>query len=136
MTAASLAVELDRAFVARGGPLGAGEELGVAADARRLEEGAVGLLRRVREVALEAVEQDRGAVLAQREALPPEPEREAEAGGRREQRIRALARQDRRRLRDADEECVQRLLELRLARGDRPQESLGVRDRRRAREGG
>ena len=51
-----------------------------------------------------------------------------------EQRVRPLARQERRRARDADHDRVERLVELVRAQLDRAQQRLGVRDRRRPAE--
>ena len=54
----------------------------------------------------------------------------------REERVRRLARQERRRARDPDHERVERLVERRRAQLDRAQQRLGVRDRRRPGEDG
>ena len=77
-----------------------------------MEEGAVGLLRRVDEVAREPIDEDRGAAVDDRERVPPETkgESETEVGG--EQRVRPLAGKERGRPGYADDERVERLVEL------------------------
>ena len=92
----------------------------------------VGCGNRVRE----AAEQDRRAALADRERVAPEAEREAEAEVRGRQRVRRLAREDRGRVRDADADRVERLVEPRRLRLDAAQERLGVGDRGRPGEDG
>jgi hypothetical protein len=73
MARASGAVGLERTGIGGGGTLGFGERGVVGARGpRRREEGAVGLLRRMREVTLEAVEQDRGATFSERKRVAPE----------------------------------------------------------------
>ena len=68
--------------------------------------------------------------------VAPHPQREAEPEVRREQRVRPLAREVRRRARDAEADRVERPVERRRAELDRAQQRLGVRDRRRPRERG
>ena len=75
--------------------------------ARRREERAVGLLRRVPEVPLEAVQQDRGPALRDRERVAPQPQGEPEPEVRAQQRVRTLAREVRRRARHADADSVE-----------------------------
>ena len=57
----------------------------------------------------QAVYEDGGAALGHREAVAPEPQRVAEPECGREHRVRALARQPRRRLGHADADDVDRL---------------------------
>ena len=73
MNGASGAVGLERARIGSGDIFGFGERGVVGArGARRREECAVGLLRGMREVTLEVVEEDRGASLCQRKGIAPE----------------------------------------------------------------
>ena len=129
--AASGAVVAQRARVGGGRELGLGEQLRVAPDARRVEERAVRLLRRMREVAREPVDEDRRAAVGDRERVAPQTQREPEAEVGGEQRVRALARQVRRRARDPDHDRVERRVELGPPQLERAQQRLGVRDRRR-----
>ena len=84
----------------------------------------------------EPVEQDRGAAVDDRERVAPEAKREPEPEIRGEQRVRTLARQVRRHARDPDHERVERLVELGPPELHRPQQRLGMRDRRRPAERG
>ena len=81
---ATVAVGLDRALV-RDGQRARLRPAPPARVARceRVEDRPVRLLRRVGEVAVEAVQEDRGPALDERERLAPEPQREAERRGRR-----------------------------------------------------
>ncbi len=135
---AARAVGLDRAIVRSGQLLGFGEILGIAraARARRLEERAERLLRRVRKPLGEAAEEDRRAALVDRELVAPQAEREAEGQVRGRHRVRSLAREHRGRVRHADADHVEPLLEPRRLRLDAAQESLGVGDRGRPGEDG
>ena len=94
------------------------------------------MLRRMRETAAEATEEDRRAALYQRELVTPETERvaQAEVGG--EGRVRRLARQMRRRVRDADADRVEASIEIGRSGLHTSQQGLGVRDRGRSREDG
>src|SRR5581483_4530559 len=78
MAAPAAAVLVERARVGAGRPLGLGEGPVVALHARRLEERAVRLLRRMRELAREAVQDHHRAAGGDGERVPPEPERVAE----------------------------------------------------------
>ncbi len=120
------------------GLLGVGQFVGLAAApcAQSLEEGAIGLLGRVRKTAAETVEQDRGPALDDGKRITPEAksETEAEVGGR--GGVRSLSRQVRRRVRHADADRIERLLELRRLRVDTAEQGLCVCDGRRAGEHG
>ena len=109
---AARAVLLDRARVRGDRALRGGEQPGRARSGRA-EEGVVRLLRRPREGAPEAVDEDRDAAVLDRERVAPESEREPEPEIGREQRVRPLARQERRRAGDPDHERVERLVERR-----------------------
>ena len=124
------------ALVRRGRLLRGGELRRGAAVAERVEERAVRILRAVLEVARELVEHDRGAALDDRERVAPEPQREPERDGRDRDRVQPLARRVMVLPRHPDHERIERLLEPGRAARDPAQERLGVRDRRRAREGG
>ena len=130
------AVLLDGARVRRDCVLRGAQQLGVACDRVGAEEDVVGLLRRPREGAPEAVDEDDDAVVADGEGVAPQPERvcEPQMGG--EERVRLLARQERRRPRNPDHERVERLVEGRSTQLDRAEQRLGVRDGRRPREDG
>ena len=80
MTRAAVSVGLQCARVAGGAAFGLAQRRRVRTPgaARRREERAVRLLRRVAEVTLEPVQQDRRASLRDRERVAPEAEREAE----------------------------------------------------------
>ena len=102
-------VGLDRPRVGAGGALGVGEQVAGRGPSRvAWKNVAVRLLRRMREVPREAVDEDRGAAVDDRERVAPHPQREPEPEVRGEQRVRTLARQVRRRARDADHERVER----------------------------
>ncbi len=131
MHRSSRPVGLERPGVGSRGPLGIGEQAWIAAGSRRVEERPVRLLRRMREVAGEPVDEDRSAAVGDRKRVPPHPEREPEPQVRSEQRIRTLAGQVRRRTRHPDHECVERPVELGPPQLHRPQQRLCVRDRRR-----
>ena len=106
------AVALERAFVGGRHPLGLGELLGVPPCPSNVEEGAVGLLRRVDEVAREPIDEDRRAAVDDRERVPPETKGESETEVGDEQRVRPLARKEGGRPGYADDERVERLVEL------------------------
>src|SRR6185503_14785714 len=92
MARAALAIALDRALVGDGVALRADQLLRLArAGAERMEDRAVGLLRRVGEMAVEAVHQDHGSPLDERERLAPESEREPEREVGGQQWVRPLA---------------------------------------------
>ena len=112
----------------------AARTLGSRPVARRVEERAVRLLRRMREVPCKAVDEDRGAAVGDRERVAPEPQREPEPEKRRAERVRTLAREIRRHARHADHDRVERRVELCAPQLDRAQQRLRVRDRRRAAE--
>jgi hypothetical protein len=138
MVCAPAAVGLDRLRIRRGRELRLPQQVRVTrrSGANRAEEVAVRLLRRMPELPLERMYEDRGAAVDDREGVSPEPEREPEAEVRREQRVRSLAREIRCRAGDPEAERVERLAErpgplLRPA-----QQRLGVRRRRRPRERG
>ena len=114
--------------------LGGAELLGLAAEARRGEERAIGLLRGVVEAPAERVNEDRRPALDDRERVAPELQRDAEAELRGVQGIGELAGEVKRRRRDAHDDRVERFLEHDLPRGDRAQQGLRVRDRGRPRE--
>ncbi len=84
--------------------------------ARCREDGSIRLLRRMREVTLEAVEEDRGAAFGDRKRVPPESECDPEPEVRPEERVRALARQIRARRWHGDADGVELLVE-----GDPPE---------------
>ena len=128
---AAAAIRVQRSLVRCGGSLGLGERVRIASEAGRAEEGAIWLLRRVREVTAEAMEEDDGAAFDERERVAPEPQREPEAEVRGEQGVRRLARQVRRRGRDPDEQDVQRGVQLGRAQLDASEQRLRVRDRGR-----
>jgi hypothetical protein len=132
MAGTAAAVGAHGAPVLRGCGLGGCRRVGLAAAAQRREERAVGRLRRVREAPLERVHEDRRPALPHWEAVAPEAQRQPEADGRREQRVRPLARQVGRQARDAEADRVERTLEGRPARGDHAQERFRVGDGRRA----
>ena len=121
----------DRALVGRRLPLRVGEVFRLAAEARRLEDRPVRLLCRVREVAVEAVQEDDRPAVGDREVVAPQAqgEPEPEIGG--EERVRPLAGDVGRRPRDADADRVEAALKRRRPRLDRPEQRLRVRDRRR-----
>ena len=122
--------------IRRGGALGVGQHARIASCARRVEERAVGLLRRMCEMAREAVEQDRRPAVHDRKRIAPQAQSETEPEVRGEQGIRTLARQIRSHARDPDHERVERLVELCAPQLHGSQQRLGVRDRRRAAECG
>ena len=134
MDAAAGTVRLHRPRVLRRPALGLRQHTRVAPRARRVEERAVRLLRRMREMAREPVEQDRGPPVGDRERVAPETQRKPEPEIRGEQRVRALARKVRSHARDPDHERVERRIELRASQRHRPQQCLRMRDRRRAAE--
>ena len=84
---AAASVLVDRSRVAGGESLGLGQLLRLAplAGSKRLEEGAVGLLGRMREATAETAEQDRRPSFDDGKGVAPEPqgEPEAEVGRRR-----------------------------------------------------
>jgi exodeoxyribonuclease VII large subunit len=125
------AVLLDRTRVPGDCVLGSREQIRVAGDRVGAKEDVVRLLRRPGEDAPEAVDEDHDPAVADGEAVSPEAERVREPEVRRKQWVRPLARQERRGSRDPDHERVERLVEGRSAQLDRPQQGLGVRDRRR-----
>src|SRR4029453_1675437 len=94
--------------------------------ARCGEKCTVRLLRRMGEVTLKAVEEDRGAAFRGREGLAPQPRRETKAGMGTEDRIRPLARQIGRRARDADADRVELSLESDPTELVRAKERFGV----------
>ena len=128
---AALAVRGECAGILRSRLLGGAELVGLAPEARRCEERAVGLLRGVVEPPAERVNEDRGAAVDDRERVAPELQRDAEAELRGVQRVRQLAGKVERRRWDPDDDRVERLLQHDLSRGDRAQEGLRVRDRGR-----
>ena len=135
MAGASGAVGLQCAFVAAGSALHLRQRGAVRpCCARRREEGPVRLLCGVRELPLEAVEQDCGAPLDERERVAPEPQRQTEAEMRGEQRIRTLTREVGRRARNPDADRVELTVERDAAQLDAAKERLGVRDCRWAGE--
>ena len=138
MVRAPLAVRRDRLRVRRRGQLRLAHqvELTRRAGANRAEEVAVRLLARMREPPLERMDEDRRAAVDDRKRVAPEPQRQPEPEVRREQRVRPLARQVRRRARDAEADRVERLAERPRALLGAAQQRLGVRDRRRPRERG
>ena len=136
MYGAARAVLLHRARVRGDGILRRGKQLRVARDRVGAEEHVVRLLRGPDEGAPEAVDEDDDAAVADGERVPPEPQRVGEPEMGREERVRLLARQERRGARDADHERVERLVERRPAQLDRPKQCLGMRDGRWAREYG
>ena len=74
-----LAIRLDRSRVGYGGLLGLQQFDRLAPHARgRLKESAVRLLRRVGEVPVETVQEDRGSALDQRKPVTPHPQGEPE----------------------------------------------------------
>ena len=84
MARTSRAVRIERAGVGQGRLLGLGNRRGIRPDRPRAgEERAVRLLRRMAEVSLEAVQQDRGPALDERERVAPQPQRDAERRGTR-----------------------------------------------------
>src|SRR5258707_12712801 len=97
------AIGLERTRVGSGDTFGFGQR-GVVRSrgARRREECTVGLLRGMREVTLEVIEEDRRASLCERKGVAPEPQRKPEPQVRAEKRVRALAREIRGRARHAD----------------------------------
>ena len=131
------AVGLDRAGVVGRGALGLHQLDRLPSEPGcRLEEGAVGLLSRVREPPMEAVQEDRGPAIGQRKAVAPHPQREPERKVGGEQRIRPFARQERGRAGDTDHDRVKLAFERRRARLDAAEQRFGVRDRGRAAVGG
>jgi hypothetical protein len=114
MACATRAVGGDRPLVRDGLPLGADQLLRLPWPcAQRVEDRPVRLLRRVREVAVEAVEENRSAAIDEREGLAPEAQREAQGEVGRQQWVRPLARQVWRRPRDTDHDRVEALVERR-----------------------
>src|SRR6266545_6175710 len=108
VTRASAAVRLERTCVCSSGALGFGE--GGRVGSRRpgcREEGAVRLLRRMAEVTLEAMQEDRRPAFRDRERVPPESQGKAEPEIRAQQWIGALARKIRRRTRNSDADGVE-----------------------------
>ena len=93
----------------------------IAARSGCVEECAIGLLRRVREMAREPVEQNRRPAVGDRERVAPQPQCEPEPEIRGKQRIRTLARQVRSHARDPDHERIERLVEVRAAQLHCPQ---------------
>ena len=137
MTGASVAVGLQRARVGRGAPLrfAQGRRVRPSGAARRREECAIRLLRRVAEVPVKAVHEDRGAAFGDRERVAPQAQRQPEPEIGAEQRVRALARKVRRRARDAEADGVQLAVQRDAAQLHATEQCLGVRDRRRTRVG-
>src|SRR4051812_8809263 len=78
MDGATGAVVRDRTRVGGGCPLRVGEYARIAAQTRRMKERAVRLLRRVREVSAEAVDEDRGSPLDDGKPVAPQAKREPE----------------------------------------------------------
>src|SRR5919108_5092448 len=105
-------IRLERAGIRDRAAFGLGERRFVRAGcARRSEESAVRLLRRMCEVTLEAVQQDRGPSVHDGKGITPQAQREPEPEVRAEERVRALARKVRRRARNADAHGVEPAVE-------------------------
>src|SRR5581483_7284220 len=113
-----------------------GEHLGIAADAGGVEERSVRHLRRMGEGAGEAMDEDRGPAVDDGERISPQAECEPEAEVCGEKRVWTLAREIRSRSRYADDERIERLVELCASELDRAEKRLRVGDRRRAGERG
>src|SRR3989440_295226 len=112
MDGAPGAVGLERARIGSGETFGFREGSVVGTrGARRREERSVRLLRRMREVTLEAVEEDRGTAFGQRKRVAPEPECESEPEVRPEERVRAFAWKIRGRGRHGDADGVELVVE-------------------------
>ena len=110
------------------GVLRGGQQLRVSRDRVGTEEDVVRLLRRAGKGAAEAVDEDDDAAFLDGERVPPQPERMRKPEMGHQERVRFLARQERRRGRDPDHECVERLVEGRQAQLDRAEQGLCVGD--------
>src|SRR5262249_57445623 len=106
------AVVGQRAVVADGGAFALPERPRVAGGARIREERAVRVLV-AREAPLEIVQQNRRPSGPHGELVPPRAQRDAEPEVRGRDRVRALARDERRRRRDADHDRIERLARAR-----------------------
>src|SRR2546426_8885637 len=135
MAGASGAVGLEGAGIRSRGKLGFGKRGVVGArGARCREEGAVRLLRRMREVTLEAVEEDRGATFSERKRVAPETQCQSEPEIRAEQWVRAFAWEVRSRPRHADADGVELAVERDAPELDAAQQRFAMGDGRWARE--
>jgi hypothetical protein len=130
---APVAVRRDRLRVRSGRELRLAHEIRVpcGAGANRTKEVAVRLLARMRELPLERVHENCGSAVDDRERVAPQPQRQPEPQVRDQQRIRALAREMRRRPGDAETGRVERLAERARPLLRSAQQRLGVRHRRR-----